>query len=484
VSRQLQFALVVAVLANIAVLAWLLVRTPADSTPRDLGAVLEPLVDDPTMQTTRYDLSGGPGAKGHNVILVSLDALRADRLGTGLTPNLDAFADESVVFNDVMSTAPWTLPAHMSVWTGRWPTVHGVTNKLRLLARDQMVETVLSPGIETFPDRLIQEGYVAAAFTGGAGVQGRYGFGRGFEPYVDDRYFGGTDYSGPKAVEWLRENRDERFFLFLHGYDVHGQFPLPDAALSGVDYDGALDGGIEEQASLRERGLGAIDEPGAPSVLGGLDEGDTAFLERVYDLKVRALDERFGRFIGELRALGLLDDTVVIVMSDHGDEFMEHGAVDHGHTLYQEQLHTVMMMRFPGYARRQDVDQVARTVDLFPTVFDALGIEPPRDIDGVSLLPMMRGLDQPLMGFAETDYRLYVHHRAIRRGDHKLILDLMDGGRELYDLSTDPTEQHDISSAEPRLTYELAQELQTWMQTVGTNPQDYLGVDQKPIEIF
>jgi arylsulfatase A-like enzyme len=127
---------------------------------------------------------------------------------------------------------------------------------------------------------------------------------------------------------------------------------------------------------------------------------------------------------------------------------------------------------------------VARTVDLFPTVFDALGIEPPRDIDGVSLLPMMRGLDQPLMGFAETDYRLYVHHRAIRRGDHKLILDLMDGGRELYDLSTDPTEQHDISSAEPRLTYELAQELQTWMQTVGTNPQDYLGVDQKPIEIF
>ena len=479
-SRQLQFALVIGVLANIAVLAWLLIRTPADTAPREVSDVLEPLVDDPTMQASRYDVRDSEA----NVILISLDALRADKLGVGLTPNLDAFAGESVVFNDVMSPAPWTLPSHMSVWTGRWPTVHGVTNKLRLLAQDQMAETVLSPGIETFPDRLIEEGFVAAAFTGGAGVQGRYGFGRNFEQYVDDRYFGGTDYSAPKAVEWLRANQDRRFFLFLHGYDVHGQFPLPEATLSGVSYDGALNGGIEEQAGLREKGLDAIVEPGDPSVLGGVGPEDADFLEAVYDAKIRAMDERFGSFMAELRALGLLENSLVVVMSDHGEEFLEHGALDHGHTLYQEQLHTVMMMRFPGYARQHDVDSVARLVDLFPTVFDALGLEPPRDIDGVSLLPMMRGQEQPLVGYAETDYRLFVHHRAIRKGDHKLILDLMDGGIELYDVASDPGETQDISSAEPRLTYELEQELRSWMQSVGTNPQDYLGVDQKPIEIF
>lgn len=479
-NKSVQFAIAAAVLANVAVLTWLLIRTPADPAGRGVGEVLQPLVDDPTMETTRYDLSG----RDVNVILISLDALREDRLGSGVTPNLDAFAAESVVFNNAMAAAPWTLPSHMSVWTGRWPSVHQVTNKLRLLAQDQMSETVLSPGIETFPDALIQAGFVAGGFSGGAGVQGRYGFGRGFETYLDDRYFAGTDYSAPKALEWLKEHRDERFFLFLHGYDTHGQFPAPEGALSSLDYDGALDGGIEEQAVLRERGLDAIVEPGDPSRLSQLDQGDAGFLQQVYDLKVRDADERFGRFIGELRALGLLDDTLVVVMSDHGDEFLEHGAVDHGHTLYQEQLHTVLMMRFPGTARRQDVDQLVRTVDLFPTVFEALGLKGPRDIDGVSLLPMMRGRSQPLVAFAETDYRLFVHHRAIRRGDHKLILDLLDGGRELYDLGVDPHELKDISSTEPRLTYELEQELRTWMQSVGTNPQDYLGVRQNPIEIF
>ncbi len=479
-SPQLRFAIVAAVLANVAVLSWLLVRTPADEGPKDPSSVLETLVDDPTMETTRYDLSD----RSPNLIVISLDALRADRLGSGATPNLDAFAEEAVVFEEAMTAAPWTLPSHMSVWTGRWPSVHGVTNKLRLLAQDQMVETVLSTGIQTFPDILIREGWLAAGFTGGAGVQGRYGFGRGFDTYVDDRYFAGMDYSAPEAVQWLKEHRDERFFLFLHGYDVHGQFPVTEGALSSVNYGGALDGGIVEQARLREQGLGAIDDPGDPSVLGGIDEDDTRFLTDVYDLKVRDADERFGNFISELRAMGLLENSVVVVMSDHGDELMEHGALDHGHSLFEEQLHVVLMMRFPGYARRQDVSQVVRTVDILPTVFDALGIEGPGDIDGVSLLPMLRGETQTLIGFAETDYRLFVHHRAIRKGNHKLILDLMDGRRELYDLSKDPRELNDISSSEPRMTYELEQELRTWMQSVGTNPQDYLGVEQKPIEIF
>ena len=431
-NKSVQFGIAAAVLANVAVLTWLLIRTPPDPTGRDVGDLLKPLVDDPTMETTRYDLSG----RDVNVILISLDALRQDRLGSGNTPNLDAFAAESAVFNDAMAAAPWTLPSHMSVWTGRWPSVHGVTNKLRLLAQDQMAETVLSPGIETFPDGLIEAGFVAAGFTGGAGVQGRYGFGRGFQTYLDDRYFAGTDYAEPKAVEWLKEHRDERFFLFLHGYDVHGQYPTPEGALSSLVYEGALDGGIAEQARLREKSLDAIVDPGDPARLSDLGPEDGGFLEEVYDLKVRDADERFGRFIGELRAMGLLEDTLVVVMSDHGDEFLEHGAVDHGHTLYQEQLHTVLMMRFPGTARRQDVDQLVRTVDIFPTVFDVLGLEGPRDIDGVSLLPMLRGQAQPLVGFAETDYRLFVHHRAIRRGSHKLVLDLLDGKRELYDLTS------------------------------------------------
>ena len=253
----------------------------------------------------------------------------------------------------------------------------------------------------------------------------------------------------------------------------------------GEDYSGELSGDIEENAELREAALASIQEPGdAPDLTEALADADIDFISEVYDRKVREADERLGNFITQLKAMGLLDRTVIAVVSDHGDELMEHGAVDHGATLYQEQLHTIMMMRFPGYERRQDINTPVRTIDLFPTLFDAMGLQGPAGVDGESLLPLMRGQSMELPLFAETDYRLFVHLRMIRRGDHKLILDLQDGGRELYNLAEDPDELNDISSAEPRITYEMEQALRTWMDETRTNPQDYLGVRQKPITIF
>ena len=163
---------------------------------------------------------------------------------------------------------------------------------------------------------------------------------------------------------------------------------------------------------------------------------------------------------------------------------MEHGGIDHGATLYQEQLHVVSMIRFPGYGRRQDIQAPIRTLDLFPTVFDALGIQGPARVDGQSLVPLLRGEDLKLDVFAETDYRLFVHQRMLREGNFKLILDLLDGKREMYNLESDPGEQKEISSSEPRRTYEMAQNLRRWMDASKTNPQDYLGLEEKPISIF
>ncbi len=130
------------------------------------------------------------------------------------------------------------------------------------------------------------------------------------------------------------------------------------------------------------------------------------------------------------------------------------------------------------------VDEPVRTIDLFPTLFDAMGLQGPSGVDGSSRLPLLRGEDQPLDVFAETDYRLFVHRRMIRQGDWKLTLDLQDGERKLYHLPDDPDEQNDLSSSEPRRTYEMEQALRTWMAATRTNPQDYLGLKQKPIEIF
>jgi arylsulfatase A-like enzyme len=142
------------------------------------------------------------------------------------------------------------------------------------------------------------------------------------------------------------------------------------------------------------------------------------------------------------------------------------------------------MIRFPGYGRRQDVASPIRTIDIFPTVFDALGMKGPARVDGVSLLPLLRGEPLPLDVYAESDYRLFVHQRMVREGSHKLILDMLDGDRELYNLSNDPEESKDISSQDPRRTYEMEQKLRRWMDASKTNPQDYLGLEEQPIKIF
>ncbi len=489
-SQQLKLMIVMLVAVNLAIVGWLLMRPETMTTPdsNSQRAVLDDLLKDNTMEAARYDLS--KNAADLNVIFISLDALRYDRTGPsgntdGLTPNLDAFAEEAVVFHDSTAAAPWTLPSHMSIWTGRWPSIHQVTNKLSPLSGGKMVETSLSAGIQTYPDLLIKSGRTAVGFTGGAGVQNKYGFGRDFETYLDDRYFGGLDYSIPAALEWLSANRDQSFFMFLHGYDVHGQFDLPESKRSSIAYSGALKGTIEEQAKLREDGLANIENPGDPAHLhGALNAADAQYLEAIYDRKVADADERLGSFLSQLKTMGLYDRSIIVIFSDHGDEFMEHNGLDHGATLYQEQVHVVSMIRFQEYGRRQDIREPVRTIDLFPTVFDALGIEGPSRVNGTSLLPLLRGEPLELDVYAESDYRLFVHHRMKRDGSYKLILDLLDGKRELYNLAEDAGEQKDISSQDPRRTYEMEQELRTWLDASKTNPQDYLGLKETPITVF
>jgi arylsulfatase A-like enzyme len=491
--KQLRVLAVFVVLANIALVAFLVLRSgkgEGQAGPVSIRDAVKPLVSDAAMDDSAYDLKSRAGEL--NIIFISMDAMRYDRTGfggnpDGLTPNLDRFAEEAVVFQNATTVAPWTLPSHMSIWTGRWPSVHGVTNKLKMLSADQMVPTSLSPGIETFPDHLIRAGYTAAAFTGGAGVQASYGFGRGFSTYLDDKPFAGYDYSVAPALEWLGKNRDKHFFLFLHGYDAHGQHPLDGISPRDAvpEYKGTMDGSVEEQAKLREQGLATITQPGqAPDLSGTVSKEDVAFLKKVYDKKVKIADERLGSFLAQLRAMGLLDTSIIVIFGDHGDEFLEHGYLDHGATLCEHQLHVPVLMRFPGYTRKNEVAEPIRTIDLFPTVFDALGLAGPAGSDGQSVLPILRGKPDDRLIFAETDYRLFVHQRMKRAGDKKLVLDLEDGGKQLYDVKIDPDEQTDISSSSARETYEMEQSLRTWMDATRTNPQDYLNTRQTPIELF
>lgn len=424
-----------------------------------------------------------------NVFFISMDALRFDRTGAGgghATPNLDAFAQEAVVFTRVTSAAPWTLPSHLAMFTARWPSLHGVINKLKPGPDGDLIFDALKPEIPTFPERMVDSGWKAVAFTGGAGVSAKFGYGRKFESYLDDKTFAGLDYSGPPAAEWLRAHKDDHFFMFLHGYDAHGQHPLvdQDPRAAVPDYHGALDGGIEEQAKLREQGLAAIVKPGDAANLEGVSAEDARFLLEVYDAKVKEADARLGTFLATVKELGLLDKSIIVVVGDHGDEFMEHKYIDHGATLCEHQLHVPMIIRFPKGEGHRVVADAVRTIDVFPTVFDALGLEPPAGVNGQSLIPLLQGQKLDLPIYSESDYRLFVHLRGMTQGPRKLVLDLEDGQRSLYDLSKDPEEQTDLSTTDPRTTYEMEQGVRTWMGTMHSDPAAYLGLEEEHIKLF
>jgi arylsulfatase A-like enzyme len=431
----------------------------------------------------------GEGLEGQTppVILVSMDALRADRVGKGLTPNLDAFQAESVVFTEAMSPSSWTVPSTTAIFTARWPSRHTLLNKLEYVGPGEWKDAALPETIETWPQKFIAAGWVGAAFTGGAGVSGRFGYGRGFSVYVDDQKFAGMDYSGPLAATWVREHAAERFLLFFHGYDVHGQHGLLDQTPRQAvpDYQGALDGGVEEQAKLREQGLAAIQKPGDQADLTKvLSAEDARFLLAVYDAKVKEADARLGAFFGVLKELGLYEKAVIAVLADHGEEFMEHGYIDHGATVCQHQLHVPLAVRFPGPARHLTVDAPVSTIDVFPTIGDALGVAGPDGADGQSLLPVIAGKPGRPLVFAESDYRQFVHLRAARRGSHSLIMDLEDGQKQLFDLSKDRAELTDVAAQHPRDAYEIEQELLRWMDASKTKAADYLGVKRETIKIF
>jgi arylsulfatase A-like enzyme len=342
--------------------------------------------------------SGRHGPKTRrNVIVVSLDTVRADHLNAyGYTrrrtsPELDAWAGEGTLFENAASTAPGTLSSQMSVLTGRYPSSHGVSYaNWRVSARIPVlpVETV------TLAEVLSAQGFVTAAFTGSGYFALPLGYSRGFGAFVstNDESLGSAASVFEKAFVWLDRYRDDPFFLFLHTYEAHEPY---------------LD-----QRFVYEESLGAQD-PRARN-------------EALYDGDIRRADAYVGALRRRLEQLGLTDRTLVVIVSDHGEEFDDHFGVwndGHGHSLYQEQVHVPLVFVGPRVQRRR-VDHAVDLTAVAPTVLDFLDVEHPEGMDGRSLLGLLRGQqpsgEEDWLAFSE-DVWIGPETRAIRTRDWKLI---------------------------------------------------------------
>jgi arylsulfatase len=384
------------------------------------------------------------------LLLISIDTLRPDHLGAygyerPTSPTLDAIAAAGVVFEDVMSTSPWTLPSHASMLTGLYPSKTGVDFQGAALPEDAA----------TLATWLSEQGFATAAIVNSINLSKRHGFHRGFEEFLYVRENAArrepnrliTD----RALRWLEAPDERRRFLFLHYYDVHSDFvstPEYEAKFLG-EYKGPVDGSTRQLFEVR-RGL--VDLRFGPE--------DIAHLFDRYDAGIRQLDDELARLIRFLDESGWAERTLVVITSDHGEEFGEHGSYLHGRTQYQEVLHIPLILRGPGVPAGVRVATPVSLVDLAPTLFSSLAVPSPLGLDGIDLSPLWQrdvdGLDLRLL-YSEADHHNVIPDatRSVRQGRFKLVNDRATGSYALYDLDVDRAELRDVASEHPEVTRRL-----------------------------
>ena len=373
--------------------------------------------------------SPDPRERVQGVIVVSFDAMRADVLGSYghsrvTSPQLDAVAKESVLFEHAYSAAPTTPSSFAAMFTGRLPHTS--------LAGWQLAEG------PTLAEVFTQAGYKTAAFANNPQIGAERGFDAGFAKYqVPPK--GSDEEILAAGIEWLRRYRDQPFLLWIHVLDPHAPWLHLDE--SKHLYDDSYRGVLAREVS----GLLRLVEP-----------AELARARSLYEGEVYRADELFGRLWRTVQAFGLDERIALVVTSDHGEELMDHGLLQHGQ-LTEENIHVPLFLRLPGGRDARRIATPVSTIDLASTLLDLAGIPSPEGFAGRSLLD--RSLRQrTIVSMAVAKAKKSA--ASIRQGDEKLILHCTGAQRhELYDLAADPDERNDLAEAQPERAQALEREL-------------------------
>jgi len=396
-----------------------------------------------------------------NVLLISIDSLRADRLGCyGQTretsPALDQLAADGVRFARAYSPTSWTLPSHVTLLSGLSQEQHQV-----LLVTDRARDGSLA-----LPAALSEQGFQTVGFYSGPFLHPTYGFAQGFDEYISCQGKKTATLKGYPAWEqshhdrtnnillekfelWARERARKPFFAFVHLWDVHYDYipPEPFASMFDMDYAGELNGR-------------AIAGHGFP-----LDATtrDVEHLLALYDGEIRYTDATIARILAALRRGQLLDDTLVVVTADHGDEFLDHGGKGHQHTLYDELVHAPLIIWAPGrLPSGRVIETPVALEDVVPTILDILDLPADREFDGRSLLPLIEDRDLPPRPVLSVLYHPITPQisSASIRDDRRKVLYTQPGQRWVeFDLTTDPRELHPSPNVDAELQQRLASHL-------------------------
>lgn len=373
-----------------------------------------------------------------------MDTVRADHLGCygyhrDTTPNIDKYAAAGTVFTDCTSPSSWTVPAHLTMFTSLEPATHQCVYYSK--------PARLNDNYETIAKTFTRNGFKTAAFTGGGYAGDRHGMDIGFQRFETNgsRF----EHNMKPALAWLDDVGDQPFFMFLHGFNAHRPYvpPTKYARQFSGEYKGSYD--ILQFA------------PGKPTPVGA----DLDYVISQYDGEIAFVDAMMGDFFEVLNERGLLNDTLIVLTSDHGDEFYEHGGCDHIRTLYSELVQVPWIMFGPGVPVGR-VDNLVGTIDLFPTVRSLFGFEALSTLQGTDRTKLLHNAN------VENDAEIYSftgkgkapkHLASIRTKRWKLVVNMPAGyphdrcpkclrnepeGKQLwlFDLKADPGEHHNIAA--------------------------------------
>ncbi|MFA6049410.1 MAG: sulfatase [Candidatus Micrarchaeia archaeon] len=389
-----------------------------------------------------------PSREQPNIVLISIDTLRADHVGAygyyrNTTPNIDALAARGVLFENAISQAPWTLPSHVSIFTSLNPDEHGST-ELNLSSPSNT--SGISGNLTTIAEALQRQGYATAGFASFnffnfKGFEKGFGDYRVFSSYEEDAR--GEEEKYGKFFEavsaWLNRTSGKKFFLFLHYFAPHGPYspPAEFRGFADPDYSGDFNDSYGLSADSGP-------DPAAPKKVSTKE--DIAYAEALYDGEIGFTDAQVGLVLERLRALGLENTTLVVLLSDHGEAFGEHGQFYHKE-LYDENVRVPLVISGPAFpASGAKISAQARLIDVAPTILDAAGVSIPAQFKGRSLMGLVRGEGgAELSAYSETRHMAEIY--SIRTGAFKAIRRVEHGGEksEYYDLANDPKELKNLA---------------------------------------
>ena len=450
------------------------------------------------------------GTAGPDVVVFVMDTTRGAETvpaDPGLTPNLATIAEEGTEYTQAFSTAPWTLPSHASMFTGTYPTTHGAHSE----------HTYLDDSLPTLAETFRDAGYETVGVSNNVWVAEEFGLSRGFDTFAEygertdswsdsgtfadriadslrhsewggatvervRRLVGGTvDDGASRTVEWVDGWLDDRdgdapFLLFANCIEPHLEYrPPPRVAREFLPEGWSYDEAMTLRQDPREFDVGEFD----------YTDEEWAVVRALYRAEIAYLDEQVGRLRRTLETHDEWEDTVVVLVSDHGENVGEYGFLGHQYSLYDTVLHVPLVVRggpFDGDDVRSD--RLIQTADLAPTLLDVAGIEAPRVRDGFQALsfhpeygdeartevfaeymsprPPLDVLEET---FDHVPERIRSYHRrlrAVRTAEHKFVRG-SDGSRYLYDLTVDPGETDDLSEVRPARAAELEATLDRWL---------------------